>query len=484
MGDAGEGSWRVTYLLAVGRPRGLGALYLALVVGILVPDPAWAQAATITRGPYLQRTTPDGIVVRWRTDVATDSRVLCGSAPGGLMVCAEDLTSTVEHEVPLSGLNADTQYYYAAGTTAEVLAGDDSLHFFYTSPAPGTPRSLRLWAMGDFGTGNANAAAVRDAYFAFTAGTHTDMWLMLGDNAYSTGTDAEYQSAVFDVYPGLLQQTVAWPTLGNHDGVSSSSAQQTGPYFDIFTLPADGESGGLPSNTEAYYSFDYANVHFVVLNSFDVPRTPGSAMLIWLEADLASTMQDWIVAFWHHPPYSKGIHDSDIEGALNDMRENALPILEDHGVDLVLTGHSHSYERSYLIDSHYGTSDEFGVCDDAGTPADASDDFCAGDPATACPNGLIDCDSSGFLVDAGDGRETGDGAYGKPLLGPDPHRGTVYTVAGTGGQSPTGGSLDHPAMFISLNVHGMGSGPVGGHRGHRAGHRARGSSSDASAEIF
>ena len=67
---------------------------------------------------------------------------------------------------------------------------------------------------------------------------------------------------------------------------------------------------------------------------------------------------------------------------------------------------------------------------------------------------MIDCDSGGFLVDAGDGRPAGDGAYGKPLLGPDPHEGTVYTVAGTGGRSPAGGPLDHPAIFVALNTLG------------------------------
>ncbi len=83
-------------------------------------------------------------------------------------------------------------------------------------------------------------------------------------------------------------------------------------------------------------------------------------MLTWLELDLASTSQDWIIANWHHPPYSKGSHDSDVDSEQVAMRENALPVLESHGVDLVLTGHSHAYERSMLIDGHNGLSDTFG----------------------------------------------------------------------------------------------------------------------------
>ena len=71
--------------------------------------------------------------------------------------------------------------------------------------------------------------------------------------------------------------------------------------------------------------------------------------------------RDWIVAYWHHPPYSKGTHDSDLEIELIEMRTHVLPVLEDHGVAVVFGGHSHSYERSYLIDGHYGSSSEFGV---------------------------------------------------------------------------------------------------------------------------
>ena len=51
-------------------------------------------------------------------------------------------------------------------------------------------------------------------------------------------------------------------------------------------------------------------------------------MLTWLQNDLASTAQPWIIAFFHHPPYSKGSHDSDTEIELREMRQNALPILE------------------------------------------------------------------------------------------------------------------------------------------------------------
>jgi len=390
--------------------------------------PSAVVAQSVIRGPYLQMGTPTSVVVRWRTDVATDSRVSYGSAPDSLTAAVDDTTSKTEHEVTLSLLSPDTLYYYAVGTTTGILAGNDASHFFLTAPNPGTPKPTRLWALGDSGTADAGARAVRDAYFVFAGTRHTDLWLMLGDNAYSDGTDSQYQAAVFNMYPEMLRKSVLWPTLGNHDGHSADSGTQTGPYYDIFTLPRNAEAGGVASGTEAYYSFDYGNMHFIVLDSFDSDRSPGGAMMTWLKADLAATRQDWIIAFWHHPPYSKGSHNSDTEVELVQMRQNALPILEQGGVDLVLAGHSHSYERSFLIDGHYGTSDTL-------VPSmilNSGDGRCVGEQPPCSP--------------------TGDGAYQKPQ-GLASNQGAVYTVAGSSGHT-SGGSLNHPVMFISLNVLG------------------------------
>src|SRR5258706_592214 len=103
-----------------------------------------------------------------------------------------------------------------------------------------------------------------------------------------------------------------------------------------------------------------------------VPATP---MGSWLKQDLAMNEKEWLIAFWHHPPYTKGSHDSDFEVELFEMRQNAVPILESYGVDLVLCGHSHCYERSFLIQGHYGSSwtfDESMKKDGGSGPADAS----------------------------------------------------------------------------------------------------------------
>jgi len=391
----------------------------AALLGALLLAPCLASAATLTRGPYLQMGNDSAMTLRWRSDVATNSRIKLGTDPANLNLTFDDAASTTEHVLRATGLAANTKYYYSVGSTTQVLQGDTN-NFFETAPTPGSQGPVRVWVIGDAGTGSSSQTAVRNAYQSFTGSTYTDLWLQLGDNAYSDGTDAEYQSKMFNIYSTMLKQSVTWPTLGNHDGHSADSGTQSGPYYSIFTLPKQAESGGIASGTEAYYSFNYGNIHFVVLDSYDSSRAVGSPMLTWLESDLQATTADWIVTFFHHPPYSRGSHNSDSDTAMSEMRANVLPILENHGVDLVLAGHSHAYERSKFIDEHYGQSSTF---------SDAT-----------------------HVVQAGSGRIDNGGAYSKPAGGAA-HAGAVYTVAGSSGQTG-GGTLNHPAMYLSLNVLG------------------------------
>jgi len=392
--------------------------------GISQTTPKGPASPSLIRGPYLQLGTPTSMNVKWRTDVPTDSLVRSGTDVDNLTTETVILESTTEHDVRIDGLTPGTKYHYAVGTSSENLAGGTGAFFFVTPPIAGTPKPTRLWVLGDSGTANAHAEAVRDGFYAFNGGSHPDLWLMLGDNAYQVGSDAEYQAAVFETYPQTLRSSVLWPTIGNHDSVSALAGR--GPYFNIFTLPKDAEAGGAPSYYEGYYSFDYANIHFVCLDSDtgirlpEIPEFPRWGMLRWLEEDLQSTQQDWIIAFFHHPPYSKGSHDSDTEQNLIRMREIAIPILEERGVDLVLAGHSHGYERSYLLDRHYGTSDTL-----------------AGE----------------HILDGGDGRADGNGPYRK-YRGLYPHNGAVYVVCGSSGRAATFADYDHPAMVFSQGVLG------------------------------
>ncbi|MDB6024571.1 MAG: uncharacterized protein JWM68_794 [Verrucomicrobiales bacterium] len=380
----------------------------------------FAQGDKITRGPYLQLGTPNSIIVRWRTAGTNTSVVYYGLRAEKLDQKTKSAGILAEHVVLLSELTPATKYFYTIGTTNGPLPGA-STNSFVTSPESGTRKPIRVWVIGDPGTQFPQQRKVRDAYYKWTGKRHTDLWLMLGDNAYSFGRDSEYQGAIFDTYGKMLSQSVAWPTLGNHDARSADSKTQSGVYYDIFSLPTQGQAGGVMSGTEAYYSYNYGNVHFVCFNSCDIDRSPNGEMLKWLRIDLAANKLDWTVAYFHHPPYTKGSHTSDdVKGEntdLTEIRENVIPILEQGGTDLVLCGHSHDYERTPLLDGHYGRS-----------------------------NTLTDAHKK----NKGNGQEDGDGPYRKPTLGPAPHEGTVYVVAGSSGKI-SGGELNHPAMCFSTN---------------------------------
>jgi len=384
----------------------------------------------LARGPYVQLATTHSIAVVWRTRGSIEPCVWFGensarldrlAGPGmtvarrgaGFFADRRDLTllrgaskSIHQYETTLTGLQPDTRYYYAVYDGSRRLAGGDSSHWFQTAPRAGVAKPLRFWVTGDSGTGRPDQARVYAVMTHYTAGENhePDLFLHVGDMAYSRGRDSEFQSRFFEVYERTLSHTVCWPAMGNHEGYHSQGTNATGvgPYFDAYVLPMNGEAGGEPSHTESFYSFDWGRAHFIALNSHDEDRTPSGRMARWLRVDLAQTAAggnaDWLIAYFHHAPYSKGSHDSDKEKELVEMRRYLMPILEDGGVDLVLTGHSHIYERSMLMDGAYATN------------------------TTA----------AGVILDDGDGDPQGDGPYRKSA-GLLPHRGTVQVVTGNGG---------------------------------------------------
>ena len=389
----------------------------------------------ILRGPYLQFSTTEGVIIRWRTDIATDSKIWYGDDYNSLSIEVTSGELTTEHEIQLSGLEANTLYYYAVGNSSALLAGESENHYFKTNPLPDTDQAINIWVLGDAGSREEPQRTVRDAYYAYNGNDPIDMMLLLGDNAYDDGTDEEFQDAWFEnMYEDRLINSVMWSCYGNHEAHSSNSVDQTGPYYDIYNFPTNGENGGAPSGTESYFSFDYANVHVISLNAFDEDRSTEGPMLTWLEQDLLATDKDWIIALMHYPPYSGADgNNSDTNSKERDMRENALPILEAAGADLVLYGHAHVYQRSFLINGHYDIS------------------------ATFNPELMA--------LDIGDGKIDGDAAYVKAIGGPNDGKGTIYMNTGSAGKLSENILLDHPVMYHNNSaVHGSVSIKVNGNQ--------------------
>ncbi|MCC6371987.1 MAG: metallophosphoesterase [Bacteroidia bacterium] len=319
----------------------------------------------LVKGPYLQLGTPNSVIIKWETTVPCDSKIQWGAGTNSLTSAIASASNVTSHEVQITGLSAYTKYYYSVGTSSLVLQGDSN-NYFVTSPLPGAPGKYRFWVTGDCGNASTNQINVRDQYLNYNAGKRTDGWILLGDNAYFYGSHADYNAEFFGIYQGsIMKKAVIWPAPGNHDYNNGATTSQTVPYYDIFTTPDNAQAGGISSGTEAYYSFNYGNIHFVSLDSYG---TFGAAQkmydtlgpqAIWLKQDLAANTQQWTIAYWHHPPYTMGSHNSDTETDLVSIRQNFIRILERYHVDLIMCGHSHDYERSKLMKGNYGSETTF-----------------------------------------------------------------------------------------------------------------------------
>jgi hypothetical protein len=157
----------------------------------------------------------------------------------------------------------------------------------------------------------------------------------LGDNAYDHGSAVQFAACYAPTWGRHLARTR--PTPGNHD----YSTHVASAYFAYF-----GERAGDPA--QGYYSFELGEWHIVALNTncAEVGGCgEGSDQLAWLRADLAAHPGQCTLAYGHHPRYSSGGHDDDAD--LTQIWE----LLHDGGVDVVLSGHDHTYERFAPQDS-------------------------------------------------------------------------------------------------------------------------------------
>jgi tartrate-resistant acid phosphatase type 5 len=194
------------------------------------------------------------------------------------------------------------------------------------------PVGVRFAVIGDFGEGNQAEADVA----ALVHGWKPDIIITVGDDNYPSGAADTIDAHIGQYYhdyiypytgtygPGAAENRF-FPTLGNHDWYSDAAK----PYFDYFTLPGN----------ERYYEFTRGPVHFFALDS-DSSEPDGvgktSVQAAWFKQAIAVSTSRWNVVFFHHAPYTSGMH-----GNTNWMQ---WPFAA-WGADAVLSGHDHTYER-------------------------------------------------------------------------------------------------------------------------------------------
>lgn len=314
---------------------------LTSLADIVMPLPTSAASDNLVWKPYLQQMTDTSVIILWATQTGADAVVRYGTDTSYSNSVAGSTRRTAIgtqlHRVELTGLQPNTSYFYKVFTDNEDLLSNELLSF-QTAPIPGSDTPYSFIAFGDYGNSSHSQKQLRDQMlrdsFRFI--------LTTGDNAYPNGTYAQFNTHVFQIYQDLFSRVPIFPTLGNHDYHTENGA----PYLDLFDLP---QNAWRTADHERYYSFDYGNAHFVALDS-NLPLYTGDEVALddmfdWLRQDLGQTTQRWKIVALHLPAYSTSFHRPDSQIA----RTKLVPIFEAYGVDLVLSGHEHIYQRSHPL---------------------------------------------------------------------------------------------------------------------------------------
>jgi predicted MPP superfamily phosphohydrolase len=205
-----------------------------------------------------------------------------------------------------------------APVAAQKLNGNTATAVKLTLPVK--EGSLRFAVIGDTGSGTPQQRDVGDMMAVYRAAFPFEFVLMMGDNLYGGESAHDFEKKFAEPYKKLLDAKVKfYATLGNHD------------------LPLQVNYENFNMNGKEYYRFKKGNVAFYALNSNYMDRK----QVEWLQSELSKDTSEWKVCFFHHPPYSAAKkHGSD-----SQLREVVEPIFVKYGVNVVLSGHDHVYER-------------------------------------------------------------------------------------------------------------------------------------------
>ncbi|WP_124058629.1 fibronectin type III domain-containing protein [Vaginisenegalia massiliensis] len=254
------------------------------------------------------------------------------------------------HRVVANGLTPNTVYYYKVGSESK---GFSPVGLFKTAANESQP--FRFIQYTDTQNADHNENVRNEAQYG--AQTLKEALATAGDAAFAlhTGDFVEY-SALEDEWMDILEKikdsmltTPQVSVAGNHDS-------QKGEFTEHLNVPItnDNKSRG------AYYSYDYNNSHFVVLNTNDNKKNDdnpeawalGNMQLDWLEKDLADARArnvDWLVLAYHKTLFSGSYH-SLLDGDMNRVRERLMQIIDKYDVDLVLNGHDHVLTRTLPLE--------------------------------------------------------------------------------------------------------------------------------------
>jgi Calcineurin-like phosphoesterase/Purple acid Phosphatase, N-terminal domain len=260
------------------------------------------------------------------------------------------------HEVHVCGLAAGRTYYYQVGGGAAGSEAWSATQSFTTVPAAG---KITVGVSGDSRDSmdifQKVQQRMRDAAVAFQIFSGDLVFFGTKASAYADWLD----HAAADGSGSLtLGRQLIVAAAGNHE---AESAQ----FFGNFALPGDGPYA------ETFASFDAGSAHFIVLDDEAISRGPDSdeakAQLAWLDQDLARAQANraarpFIVVDHHRGDFSTAEHASDVDVVA--ARRALIPLWHKYGVDLVIAGHDHEYERSKALT---GAPDAVEVAPSGGT---------------------------------------------------------------------------------------------------------------------
>lgn len=312
----------------------ISLVFLLLVISLCTNFSSTVLAEDLTK--------PEQIILTWTSDPAT-SQAITWLMPNGSPAKVEyikadefsgsfDSAQSVEaidsvfdsvyyrYTVNLTGLNPDTKYMYRVGSDEEF---SDTLSF---TTAADTDNFTFLY-MGDVQAGYKEWGEMLNHIINTNPSIK---FALLGGDLTDNGDDPNEWSQFLDAAQNMFAHIPVMPTLGNHDGSM---------YLNFFALPTNGPAG----LQQEFYSFDYGNAHFVVLNS---NNNTNEVAKQWLREDLQNTTKKWKFVMFHHPAYQAFDDNKTID---DSIRANWIPILEQYRVDMVFVGHQHLYMRTYPI---------------------------------------------------------------------------------------------------------------------------------------